>query len=198
MPPAVPFLITGNVRKGPRGGYAEFETTVDQDAGGVTTNLWVDAGTEVAASQTVTILNVTSGNSTTATTDANGDFSYDLVNLNSGEYSDGDSLRIYTDTIDDTRKYDSSDSTEEIHPEVHGRRARVSEPGRLGKEFTEEYPRPVQVMNFNVDSENPSWAATYSSGQIATETVTIRGVEYRKTYTWSSGSLAAETAWVKL
>jgi hypothetical protein len=44
---------------------------------------------------------------------------------------------------------------------------------------------------------NPDTAITYDAyGQIATMTKTINGVNYVKTYTWTSGSLTGISKWV--
>jgi hypothetical protein len=199
--PDAPYPISGTVKYGPRQGYAERESTVDTGVGSETVNLQLDAGTSTKADMTVTIEDVTTGESVTGVTNASGQYSIDIANLTSG-YTNGDTLLIWCQDISATDTLSSSDSVASQLPGAHGRFTRVVSPGRLGKEHTEVYPIPVNVMNFSVNAENPSYAATYSSGLIATETITftVDGSQksYRKTYTWSSGTLTAETAWVEV
>ena len=50
-----------------------------------------------------------------------------------------------------------------------------------------------------IDIDSLPHAYTYSAGLIATDTVTLTdGTQYRKTYTWSNGTLTSETGWVKV
>lgn len=195
--PSIPYILTGTVKKGPKGGYGEVEHTVVQADGGATVNLQIDAGTTLATNFSFTLLNVTTNESVSLTTDADGIYTYDLQNLSTA-YSNSDVLRLYGEDIDETRRWDSADSTRKYKPEADARVARVIHTGRSGKEYTEEYPFPTQVMNFIVNSENPSGEYTYTGGNLTEEVQTIRGRRFRKKYTYSSGNLISETAWEEI
>lgn len=193
---AIPYLIIGNVRRGPLQDYTEVNTTIVQADGGATVDLFLSSGIRVAASLTITLRNVTNSEVATVTTDANGDYSFDANNWTSG-YADGDSIRISATTVDTTARTDVNDSMrthKTFQTTANAWRELLSD--RRGNEFTENYPLQVELQNNHLGEQNPSWVATYSSGLIATETVTIKGVQYRKTYTWASGNLTNETAWV--
>ena len=194
---AVPYLISGTVKYGPREGYGEYATAVDTSLAGETVNLQLDAGTSVKSGMTVSIRNVTQNETKTTTSDANGNYAYDLANMTTS-YTNGDSLLIWSEDISATDQFESDDSTATYKPTAHAKVARVVIPGRKGKEYTENYPIPVNIMNLLINSENPSSVYTYSGGVLATETATIEGIQYSKTYTWSGGNLTNESAWVKV
>ncbi len=52
-----------------------------------------------------------------------------------------------------------------------------------------------QVSQTDINQRDGSFVNTYSDGLIATETKTIKGTSYIKTYTWTSGNLTGETLW---
>lgn len=193
---AVPYLITGNVRRGPLQDYTETNTTIVQADGGATINLFLSSATQLATSLTVTLRNVTTNETSTVTTDANGDYLFDANNWTSG-YSDGDSIRVSATTVDVTARTDVNDSMRDhktFQTTANAWRELLSD--RRGNEFTENYPLQVELQNNHIGEQNPSWVATYSAGLIATETVTIKDVQYRKSYTWSGGNLTTESRWV--
>ena len=195
---ALPFLITGNVRAGPLQDYTETNTTIVQADGGLTADLRLSSATQVGSSLTVTLRNVTNSETATVTTDALGDYSFDANNWTSG-YSDGNSVRISVTDLDATARTDVNDSMRDhktFQTTANAWRNLLSD--RRGNEYTERYPIPVESINNYIGEQNPSWAATYSAGLIATETIVLKGVSYRKTYTWSGGNLTAETAWVRV
>lgn len=201
--PATPYTISGTVKKGPREGYDEHNTTVDTDAGAETVNLFLDGGTSIGASLTVYIMNITNSEVVSTTTNASGQYEYNLADMTT-EPSNEDELRIWCSDISATRVYDNEDltgvddSTATYKPRAHEQQVRQIEAGREGKEFTEVYPKPVGIVGLHISKENPSSVITYSSGQIATETLTIGRKSYKKSYTWSSGTLTDESAWVEL
>lgn len=195
--PVAPYIISGTVKKGPREGYVEVNTSINTAIGSETVNLFIDSATSLAGSQTVYIFNVTTDETATATSNALGQYSYDVANMTTA-YTNGDVIRIYSDTISATRKVTDTDSTAIIVPQAHGRVARTIAPGRLGKEHTEAYPQSVNVINQIISFENPSSEYTYSGGLIATQTITVKGVQYRKTYTANAGTIIAETAWIEV
>ncbi len=55
-----------------------------------------------------------------------------------------------------------------------------------------------QVSQTDINLMDGSYVITYSDGLIATETKTVGGVEWKKTYTWTSGNLTAETVWTQV
>lgn len=201
--PQSPYTISGTVKKGPREGYEEVNTTVDTDAGAETVNLFLDAGVSNATSQTVYIYNITQAEVNSVTTDSSGNYTFNLADM-TADYANGDSIRVFSSDITATRQFDNTDTTgvtdsmSTYKPSAHEQQVRPIEAGRQGGEFTEVYPKPVQIMNLHINSENPSSVMTYSSGLIATETVTIGRKSYRKTYTWSSGTLTNESVWEEL
>jgi len=197
--PGSPYQISGTVKKGPREGYDEVTHTVDTGVGSGTVNLFLDSGTTLAQSQTVYIYNITQGQVVTATTNSVGQYLYDLADMTA--YANGDELRIWSSDISATRRWDVEevtgvdDSTAKYKPEAHQNSTRIVKAGREGKEHTEDYPESVNVMNFIINSENPNVVYAYSGGLLQTETVTIKGNSYKKTYTYSGGQLTAESAW---
>lgn len=199
--PVLPYVISGTVRIGPayRTGYGEATHTVDTTLPGATVDVYVDSGTGPADTVTINILNVTTGESATTSTDSNGEYIYDLANL-TNSYSNSDSIRVYYNNADATRDvpHTTADSTAKNLPEADGRFTRVIEPGRQGREHTEAYPLPVLNTDREISFENPSSDLTYSSGLIATETKNIKGTSYRKSYTWASGNLTGESRWVRI
>ena len=194
MPP-IPFIVEGNVRKGPLQDSTESNYTYAAADGGKTINLYLSSGTQVAADQTVTIYNNTSKETLTATTDALGDYSIDLQDFTIAPV-DGEIIRFSTKTVDATAKSDVADPDRNhlvFQTSAKANRNLLSD--RRSNEYTEQYPLPVELQNNYLGEQNPSWVGTYAAGLIATETVTIKGVEYRKTYTWVGGNLTAESAW---
>jgi len=197
-----PYVISGIVRSGPDEGYDELNTTIGS-GGGDTVDLYLNSGTSLVAGLTVYIIDITNGQVVSTTTNGAGEYSYDLTNL-STEYAVGNSIRVWCSDITATRQFDTTastgvvDSTSINKPEAHEKPRRILKAGREGKEHTEDYPENVLNTGQYISYENPSWVGTYTSGVIATETITRKGKTYRKTYTWSSGTLTKETAWFEV
>ena len=90
--PLTPYIVEGVVRKGPKEGYVEIDSTVG--VGGSTINVYLSDGVELATNQTVTLTH--SSGTLTGITDSNGQYNLDLANLSS--YSEGDAFTLKIDT----------------------------------------------------------------------------------------------------
>ena len=194
----IPFLIAGNVRKGPLQDYTEYNYTYAVADGSLSADLFLSSGVQLATSQTVTFYNNTTKETITATTDANGDYQIDIANFITA-VDEGNIIRISTSTVDPTAKSDAAKpDRNHLRYQDSAKADRNLLSDRRANEHTEQYPLPVELQNNYLGEQNPSWSATYSGGLIATETVVIKGVSYRKSYTWTAGSLTDETRWVRI
>ena len=197
--PSVPYFVEGVVKKGPLQDYTETNTTIVQADGGATLNLILGSGTSIGSSLTVTLYNATTGESITTTSDASGNYALDAANLASG-YTDGDSIRVSVSDLDSSARTNVNDSMHNFKKfQVSANADRNLLSDRRGNEFTSNYPLPVEIANDIISSQNPSSILTYSGGNLSTETLTIRGLQYRKTYAYDGGgNLTSESAWNQL
>jgi len=183
--PGIPNVIAGVARKGPYEGYSLNSYTVI--AGGQTLSISVSDGGELAKSQTITLKH-TNG-TLTATTNSNGEFSFNLGSLSS--YSEGDAFTLEMDTL--------SDSVDD--PEVRMVMLRDSR----GKLHDDDYPIPFKpVIQLNSQPfviGNPSRFDSITRGDLQpdyTELTFPNGEVYRQTLSYNSdGVVIGWTSWVK-
>ncbi len=141
-----------------------------------------------------------------------GSYTFDLANIG---YTAGDTIKVIaSDRFNNETKTETfivSGESKTLNIELEQRTDSISPKGNRdtqistvgGKAVTEENPLPVTVIN-SVDIidlvNNPSheWTITREDQQPDDETITIRGAQYRRTFTYTSNVLTARSKWEKV
>ena len=196
---AVPYILTGTVRKGPLEGYSDIQTTVTAD-GGETVDIYVSEGIELAASQTITVENTTTNESLTGTTDSSGVYTIDLQNFTSGA-TVGDAITIIVDT---RTAIPLSEGVEITYRAAKAYKNVLVD--KRGTVHDEDYPLPIvvrtQLNGYPDVVGNCSTAFDYGSrtdGQPETVTLTFDdGLRVRRTFTYITvGSIDVPSSWTR-
>lgn len=196
--PNPPHVVSGTARKGPLEGISEIVTTI-QGSGGQTVNLFVSSGSELATSQTITVIHTSSNEELTATTDSNGDYAIDLASLTS--YSSGDEIKVKLDTRTAIPVTEGLDNN---HKAAKARKVVIVD--NRGTDYDEVYPLPVSLgllLRGHVDvyaNCDTSWTITRQDGQPDSETVTLpNGDQYTRSYNFDSNNrIISRTKWTKV
>ena len=181
-----------------------------------------DATTKMSG-LTVTLKNKTKGTEMAVAdmvaTQADGSFSIDAANLpGTTPYTNGDTVRLLIYNSDQTKKLtiDHAINTQNngynagnvyilltrTLPYIESLNVRDFDSfGDWGDETPARKSLSKELETFPTDTtkNNASYAYTYdASNNLETITMTIKGVSYRKTFTWTSNLLTSETGWVEL
>ncbi len=196
--PLTPYVINGTVRKGIKEGYVLVSTTVGS-GGGEEVDISVSSGSELAGSQLVTLTHVSSSETLSETTDADGKYIFDLANLPT--YTAGDEVTITIDT-----RTTNTELQQFVHIGANARKTILVD--KLGNHYDENYPLiTVRAEELNGHPDvvgNVSMSITFAfsapDSRPATETVTYSdGTAYKRTFSYdSSKRLISRSRWVKV
>lgn len=190
------YVIQGTVNETITKGRVEVLVTIGS-GGGTIQNIYIVGDSGPAKSQTLTCYNLTEDSGlqnpqTITTSSTTGKYILSCNNFKDG-WEAGDVILIIANNVTETT-HDKSYDDQITRNERIGARRRILVT-EDGNEVDHENPLPIVPINIDM-IDGPS-VMTYSGGSIATETKTINGVDYKKTYTWTSGNLTLETKWVK-
>ena len=159
------------------------------------------------------ITNSTTGDKVIVLCDVNGNYNYDLANLG---YSQGDSIEIiasnkfFNETKTETFTVSGDNKTLNFSLEIRSDQVRGGGNTDLklqtigGKPVSSDNPLPVMLINSAdiidlVSNPEIDWTYSGSNFQPNTQTVTIRGVSYKRTFTYDSSSrITKRSQWVRI
>lgn len=197
-PPLNDYVIKGTVYETFTKGRTEVEVTIGSGAG-TTQDIYIVGDSGLAKSQTLTCYNLTqdttySDPQTITTSSTTGKYILSCNNFTTTNWAEGDVILIIASNLVQTDRDKQEDDFLNRMGNRVGARARVLV-DQEGNEI--EHENPLPIVPINIDLQDGPSVMTYSGGNIATETKTINGVDYKKTYTWSAGTLTNETKWVR-
>lgn len=180
--PSIPYVISGIARKGPYEGYS-LTSAIVGSGGGDTINIYVSDGTDLAASQLITLTHVSSGETISDTTNSSGQYTINLAVLN---YSVGDEITIVLDT-----RTTNTELQQYTHLGADARKVILVD--KLGNTYDERYPMQInpgeQLIShaFVKGNVSTTWTTTRVDARPETETVTFpNGTSYKMTFGYST------------
>lgn len=172
-----------------------------------------DADSNLLDGASVVVTHSSSEETLSATSNSAGEYMVNLKNLTT--WSVGDALSITSSkstfgTKTETTTISSAGSTEQnitlaytsgITIDTGMNRIKMNAAMLVdfeGNKITPDNPLPVPTWNFDI-ANNPSFVwAIRSDGQPNNVTATVKGVSYKKTYTYNSNGIRlTESSWVK-
>jgi len=195
------YVIQGTIYETIVKGRSEIRVTIEGAGGKAGQNLYIGGNTSTAKGLPLTVYNATKdknfNNPVSITTSiTTGKYLLSCNKFSSG-WSVNDIIRIIASNVEDT--YQDLAEDDQTDPIRIGSRRRILT-DKDGNEIGFDNPLPVYISSDNIFDMNGDIDYTHDvSGRMTSETKTINGISYTRTYTYTGNNFYADriSKWTK-